>query len=68
MELKIQSAQTCIECGKSIDPVKLGTIIEEAERTQKELELRMQQSEMEKTVTYLKRVISESRKVGIENR
>ena len=41
-------AQTCIECKKVIDPIKLGIIIEEAEenkRKTKELEERVQRLE-----------------------
>jgi hypothetical protein len=46
----LQSAQTCIECGKVIDPIKLGIIVEEAERTQTELqELRKKQQETERS-------------------
>jgi integrase len=33
----LQHAQTCIECGKVIDPIKLGIIIEEAEQTKNKL-------------------------------
>ena len=34
----LQHAQTCIECKRVIDPIKLGIIIEEAERSKNELE------------------------------
>jgi hypothetical protein len=34
----LQYAQTCIECKKVIDPIKLGIIIEEAERANAERE------------------------------
>jgi hypothetical protein len=52
----LQHAQTCIECGKPIDPVKIGIILEQAERTKKELdELKAQQADMQKNVTFLLR-------------
>jgi integrase len=59
----LQHAQTCIECGKVIDPIKLGIMIEEADRTKKELEeYRIEKEKAQKVTMEHRQAIAEIKK------
>jgi integrase len=51
----LNSAQTCISCNKMIDPIKLGLIVEKAERQDKELEeMKARQEKLEQVIRLMK--------------